>query len=480
MEDKQKNQDCNEKPEVFSVKQGEQGWEFSRRDFITAMGVSAAAITVAGCSGSKLFAPKSTETPTPSATPTNTVTPTATNTPTSTPTVTPTATPTPLPAINPEQCADPRTHTDEINYLEITENGKWMVSGGKDKYVKVWSLPSVGLVGAVNITKGVEKISISPDSSELAILDSNNVIHVYAMPTCEWVFDVEADSYSFSFSPDGKYIIALQRQDVANKKISTFSAKDGALVNTYSDVTRTTNEILEIDPEQKMAVLAGGLKEIDWYAYEDFTKLDSFLSEWNVVAVKFSADGKSLFIQVKDEKIIQLELENKEIVNQFLCLSGFTLSRDGSLLILGEEKDLIHIWSIPYQTYTESHKSNISYSTAIAINPDNRILAAGNEKGQIYLWSLPSWNLFSCPIDLDATSDEVEGVTYETTSSTGETITYTLPCGAPVPAGAVCVCNCVTGSVCSCVGYVSCSCDGYSPCSCVGHVTGGSHYWYPD
>ncbi len=44
--------------------------------------------------------------------------------------------------------------------------------------------------------------------------------------------------------------------------------------------------------------------------------------------------------------------------------------------------------------------------------------------------------------------------------------TYTLPCGSAIPAGAVCVCNCVTvpaAPVCTCQGY------------CV-----DTHYWYPN
>ena len=43
-------------------------------------------------------------------------------------------------------------------------------------------------------------------------------------------------------------------------------------------------------------------------------------------------------------------------------------------------------------------------------------------------------------------------------------VTYTLPCGSPIPPGAVCVCNCVTVPA-------GCGCDNYS-------VT--SHYWYPN
>jgi hypothetical protein len=73
-----------------------------------------------------------------------------------------------------------------------------------------------------------------------------------------------------------------------------------------------------------------------------------------------------------------------------------------------------------------------------------------------------------------------EGITYKFTDPYGYTSTYTLPCGSPIPQGAVCVCNCV--AVCSCDGYsappvpTSCSCDSYGTiCTC--DVVS---YWYPN
>ncbi len=53
---------------------------------------------------------------------------------------------------------------------------------------------------------------------------------------------------------------------------------------------------------------------------------------------------------------------------------------------------------------------------------------------------------------------------------TSKGVTYTLPCGSPIPAGAVCSCNCVTVPA-------ACSCDSYNPCSC---DSVSSHYWYPN
>ena len=58
-----------------------------------------------------------------------------------------------------------------------------------------------------------------------------------------------------------------------------------------------------------------------------------------------------------------------------------------------------------------------------------------------------------------------------------------LPCGSPIPPGWTCTCNCVSvpapcscDSVCTCDRV--CTCDGV--CSCVGHCTCDAvHYWYP-
>ena len=51
--------------------------------------------------------------------------------------------------------------------------------------------------------------------------------------------------------------------------------------------------------------------------------------------------------------------------------------------------------------------------------------------------------------------------------------TYTMPCGSPIPPGAVCVCNCVTVPG-------SCSCDKVCTCDAVCSCVGASHYWYPN
>ncbi len=54
--------------------------------------------------------------------------------------------------------------------------------------------------------------------------------------------------------------------------------------------------------------------------------------------------------------------------------------------------------------------------------------------------------------------------------------TYHLPCGSPIPAGATCVCNCVTVPA----PPRSCTCDSVCTCDTVCSCVGETHYWYPN
>jgi hypothetical protein len=110
----------------------------------------------------------------------------------------------------------------------------------------------------------------------------------------------------------------------------------------------------------------------------------------------------------------------------------------------------------------------------VAINSDGSVLALGTDNN-IKFVSLPDGDLLGCAFDLAASPQGAQGVTYQLSNESGQIAEFTIPCGAPIPSGAVCTCNCVAGSyvpTCDCVAYVP------APCSCVGYTVG--HYWYPN
>ncbi len=74
----------------------------------------------------------------------------------------------------------------------------------------------------------------------------------------------------------------------------------------------------------------------------------------------------------------------------------------------------------------------------------------------ILYFSLPELRLIGCPVDYDALYKDQQCIVITGTDpDTGEDYKQMLPCGSPVPSGAVCTCNCVSGKLCVC--------DSFSP-----------------
>jgi WD40 repeat protein len=129
------------------------------------------------------------------------------------------------------------------------------------------------------------------------------------------------------------------------------------------------------------------------------------------------------------------------------------------LLASGGWDNTVRLWSLPDGTLLKTLTGHANYVFAVAISPDGRLLASGSFDDTIKLWSLPDGKLLPvCLMDPASSNPSVSGSTY-----TMNGVSYAVPCGTPLPAGAVCTCNCVPG--CSCVSYSS---------------GGGGHYWYPN
>jgi len=101
------------------------------------------------------------------------------------------------------------------------------------------------------------------------------------------------------------------------------------------------------------------------------------------------------------------------------------------------------------------------------------LASAGNDK-TIKLWEMTETPQFveTCFFNPAATSKNTQANTYRVTDAAGITRTYTLPCGSPIPAGAVCTCNCIPGAYAptptrkpSGGGGFICTCD--KICTCI-------------
>ncbi len=435
----------HETPEIYSIRKGTDQWNISRRSFLKAAGVGAAAVTAGVHLAGPAFAAEDLE----------------------------------------KLCKTAAAHESPIASIAVSPDGSCFASSDEGGTVKLWALPGGELLASVQTGGGIAYhlqfssdsawlfcgtdqgviqkrtvssalyladegdfgaeinalaakpksayLAVARDGSELIILDSISM-------TWQWV-DSDIPVSTLCFPSDGRTLLAGGERG----KITIYDASsDRSLLDTLEIGAAVTGlcvlpgdvyaAILEDTPQLSLRSLVSGAEK---WSY-------SLPAAMNPNTVVCTPDGSMLIIKGTDQKILFISVEDGMLLKEFA--GG-----------------------------TETGKT-------LAVTPDGSTLIAGFEKS-ILLYSLPDGKLIGCPIDLDIMKDTQQGITMERVDEvTGKTVTFTLPCGSPIPAGAVCVCNCVAGSVCSCVGHVACSCDGYvAGCSCDGHtITTTYHYWHPN
>ena len=448
----------NERPEVYALRQDGGNWQISRRDFLKAAGIGAAAVGLG--LPSRFVRPVSA-------------------------------------AENLEElCREAPAHKSRITDLQVSADGRYLISIDEDAVMKCWDMETYVLLKTAEAPEGVKAFEgvVSIDGTSVAVWKaSERSLGGITFPDLEEYEDRINISFSnyntlknLAFSRDGdiyavsdKFIFRLEKGDeepfYENQTMlyaSLGKAKDLAVF--------AGNMLLFVLNEKGFGVLdleTGKMHDIETSGvYEAFSAipegsnalvcekngngykllaLDSGDTVWSnraeqgITAAAISPEEDCAVLLEKDEKVRLISMANGDVINQFgtgeVPLPRIAVSADGSLCAVAVDKSIL-------------------------------------------FFSLPDLKILGCPVDLNEMKDDTKGIEVTGTDPvSGKTITYTLPCGAPIPAGAVCTCNCVAGTVCSCVGYnpctcvghISCTCVGHISCSCVGHVV-TTHYWHPN
>jgi WD40 repeat protein len=151
-------------------------------------------------------------------------------------------------------------------------------------------------------------------------------------------------------------------------------------------------------------------------------------------------------------------------------VSAVALTPDGQWLISGGGDKMVRRRPLSRTGDSQLIGGHAATVLSLALSTDGKLLVSGDAEGVILVWDLSAAEPDVKPCRLrgylfDAAANQSDAISYKVYDRiTGGTITYTLPCGSPIPPGATCVCNCVPGS--------------WSAPSSGGGFW--SHYWYPN
>ncbi len=448
-----------EKPEVYALRQDGENWQITRRDFLKAAGIGAAALGVG--LNSRLAKPAAAE------------------------------------ESLDELCKNAPAHEAGryIQWLLASADGKYLLSGDDKGLLKCWDFGNYSLISIsdnmVSSNKSITSafvdgkncvFSIPTTSLSSTHLNMNTVPNLERSTKETWYSDKMTSFSAFTVDSQknvygilGNHIYGHYKSDNSKKMLAEFEESWKGLSVTL------------IDRERKLLIASGsGIYILD---LDDKSLREVLVTDVNLASM-LPGEARMLICRQDGYALISL-IDSSTVWNQSYDelgmanpeLQSAAVTPDGTIGILKGTRYKNILWLVSLadgtlikklDTGTENSKTDRLAPIAVAGDGSKFAIAANNS---LLFISLPDLQVVGCPVDLDAMKDDKEGIKVEGIDHvTGQTVTYTLPCGAAIPPGATCVCNCVAGTIptCSCVGN-TCKCVG-NTCSCVGH----GHYWHPN
>ncbi|HEY9074903.1 MAG TPA: hypothetical protein VIO61_00065 [Anaerolineaceae bacterium] len=424
-----------------------------RRDLLTLAGLSSTALFAAACSRQ----PDARSDPTP--------------TPTITPRPTFTATPPPQHVLTVQasrpaaECLGLNAAGSKIVAAAFSPDGFLFATVEEKDWVRVWNVSTGGLLRKYrqNNDRGTA-VAFSPDRSRLAsIADDGKTVFIYNLNdtgTNERETIVTNARGSLVFSPDNSLL--------------AFSAAGKMEVWTAASPPKKTYELgaecFAISPDGRHLALAGSTNQVSLHTLSN-GNLERPLAQLKsgVKSFFFNADGSYLAVHCQDKSIQIMRVEDGAVLQSIQLTDGdlsvLAFSPDGRT-VLTKRLAYFALWSAQSGIMVSMITPYGFIGTAVP-SPDLTVMAEIYEKS-INLWNFQGTpkKLGVCFFDKDTMPVGSKALTYQETDAAGITRTYALPCGAPIPSGAACTCNCVPGT----------GLDLPPPCSCVSDTSGGGGF----
>ena len=241
-------------------------------------------------------------------------------------------------------------HKQIVTSLALSANGKLLVSGSRDKTIKIWDARSgkeiltlTGHIGYVN------SVAITPDSKTIITGSQDTTIKLWDIQTGKEIRTLRGHTSlvdSVALSPDGRAIASCSWD--------------------------TTIRVWDL-----------GSGQLRWEFIGHSARVLSFA---------ISPDGRILVSGSLDTRIKVWDLQTGKAIRtlegHWGWVKSLVISRDGKTLISASYKEM-RVWNLETGELIQVLNGHINLINAIALSRDEQVLVSGGEDGNIHVWSVP-------------------------------------------------------------------------------------------
>ena len=302
-------------------------------------------------------------------------------------------------------------HTNEINRILVTPDGKTLISVSSDHTVRYWDvLSDQGKKGKV-VLNGIERKGVVPLNAKPPEvpepIEANIVVQKPLRELTghrEWV-------HGLAQTPDGKTLVTGDDKGV----VIVWDLPAGTERRRWQG--NFWARALGLSPDGKTVAASEYLsfrhpeKEKDSYRSFRFWDVESGEPKLDcskeiketMTAIGYSADGKWLAVCAGDGgkekpsgKVMLLDPETGKLIRELepphlLGATDLAFHPDGKHLFSSGRDQLVKIWRMKDGQHVRDlgiKKERGDWISGISISPDGRLLAAADMKGQVLVYSL--------------------------------------------------------------------------------------------
>jgi WD40 repeat protein len=241
-------------------------------------------------------------------------------------------------------------HTDLIDSVAISPNGKYIVSGSDDETIKLWDINTGELLRSFEgHTDEVWSATISPNGKYIVSASGDETIKLWDIKTGRLIrrFKGHVEPIQVvAITKNGKYIISGSN----DKTIKLWNIKNGRLVMSFEGHKGPVRSVT-ITPNRKYIVSG---------SWDDTIKL------WNINTGKLIKSFKGH----KDD------------------VSSVAITPNGKYIVSGSSDNTIKLWNIKTGRWIRSFKGHTNSVWSVAITPNGKNIVSGRFDNTIKLWDI--------------------------------------------------------------------------------------------
>ncbi|MCG9134312.1 PD40 domain-containing protein [Candidatus Poribacteria bacterium] len=307
----------------------------------------------------------------------------------------------------------PTQHTSESGYIKFSPDGKYLISLGRDRTIRIRDIETGAHVETLTSAGGYTKtIALSSEGDAIGIsIMPDKAVKLWDAETTT-LFPHETRVMAAEVSDD-ETLLATGGKD---KNVRLWNLKTGELQQTLSGYHVGPISVLSFSPDGTLLVSGGsrnweeqeGQEGITYTLFSADSVEDRTAQVWDVAtgenittfkhlgqvkAIAFSRDGTLLATSAGRTDIRSTKTWQDIVTLSTVNVTCLAFSPEGTRIAVGMSgrQPTVQIWDIamgkPIATFI-GHKRGIQ---SLAFSPDSSLLASGGSDGVIYLWDITSY-----------------------------------------------------------------------------------------